>query len=300
MKDDDPDEINSSPIYDHNVFEGYEANMGDPKTLTNFANWCMKEYPAKHYALIIWDHGSGFLGYENGKISSKNSSFRLKGISWDDTDEDYLTLPELQDALSEITADGSEKLDIVGFDACQMGMTEVFYELSPYAKYAVASEEVEWSPGWYYERILRDLTKNPKISPKRFAINIVDDYEAFYGDSSNTTISAIDMDEVGPVVSAIDNFSNRLIYLLPDRGDEIKKAREESQEYYYPGNIDLYHFAELIDKHVSDDKVKDAAKKVMNTIEKAVLAERHSMSHISYEEESRSVVNSHGIAHIFP
>jgi hypothetical protein len=34
----------------------------------------------------------------------------------------------------------------------------------------------------------------------------------------------------------------------------------------------------------------------MSTIEKAVILERHSMSHIGYKKEARSVVNSHGIA----
>ena len=52
-------------------------------------------------------------------------------------------------------------------------------------------------------------------------------------------------------------------------------------------------------KHVSDDEAKDAAKKVMNTIEKVVISERHSMSHIAHKKEARSVVNSHGITIYF-
>jgi hypothetical protein len=37
-----------------------EANMGDQKTLQDFVAWSMKQYPAKHYMLDIWDHGSGY------------------------------------------------------------------------------------------------------------------------------------------------------------------------------------------------------------------------------------------------
>jgi len=303
-RDDNPDVISSSPRYDHNAFKGYEANMGGLKTLADFTKWCMKEHPAQHYMLIIWDHGGGFLGYDGGSRSSMSGSFRLKGVRFDGTDEDYLTIPELRDALKQITHGGREKLDIVGFDACLMGMVEIFHELSPYAKYAVASEEVEWCPGWHYEGFLQDLTENPKISPKEFAAHIVDSYRVFYGDAMGTTMSAIDLAEVGSIVEATDDFAQCLGEILPSQGDELKKARDESQEYCHPENIDLYHFAELSCKYVANEKVGEAATKVMNTIEQAVIAEVHSMSHIGYElgegENKQPVVNSHGIAIYFP
>ena len=36
-----------------------EQNMGDGKTLEQFVSWAMKEYPANHYMLDVWDHGQG-------------------------------------------------------------------------------------------------------------------------------------------------------------------------------------------------------------------------------------------------
>ena len=41
------------------VFSGSEANMADVDTLKKFGVWAVKNYPAKKYALVLWDHGGG-------------------------------------------------------------------------------------------------------------------------------------------------------------------------------------------------------------------------------------------------
>ena len=34
-------------------------SMGDPEQLSDFIRWTAKNYPAKKYALVLWDHGGG-------------------------------------------------------------------------------------------------------------------------------------------------------------------------------------------------------------------------------------------------
>ena len=36
-----------------------EINTGDPDELVEFVQWAQTNYPAEHYALNIWNHGSG-------------------------------------------------------------------------------------------------------------------------------------------------------------------------------------------------------------------------------------------------
>ena len=36
------------------------VNTGDPKNLTDFVVWSMERYPAERYALVLWNHGSGW------------------------------------------------------------------------------------------------------------------------------------------------------------------------------------------------------------------------------------------------
>ena len=37
-----------------------ETNMGDPRVLEDFIQWGVKNYPARHYLLVVWNHGNGW------------------------------------------------------------------------------------------------------------------------------------------------------------------------------------------------------------------------------------------------
>ena len=37
-----------------------ETNAGDPDVLASFVDWGTKNYPARHYALVVWNHGNGW------------------------------------------------------------------------------------------------------------------------------------------------------------------------------------------------------------------------------------------------
>lgn len=38
-----------------------EANTGDPNSLVKFVAWAREKFPARHYLLVLWGHGSGVL-----------------------------------------------------------------------------------------------------------------------------------------------------------------------------------------------------------------------------------------------
>ena len=42
------------------VAELPEVNTGDPNALIDFIAWAGNEYPARHFALVLWNHGSGW------------------------------------------------------------------------------------------------------------------------------------------------------------------------------------------------------------------------------------------------
>ena len=37
-----------------------ETNMGDPAVLDDFVKWASERYPARRYALVLWNHGAGW------------------------------------------------------------------------------------------------------------------------------------------------------------------------------------------------------------------------------------------------
>ena len=74
-------------------------------------------HPASRYALVLWDHGDGW-------AKDAGTTVYPKAVARDDTNDDVLRMAELRQAL-EAGMDQGVQLNIVGFDACYMGMAEV-------------------------------------------------------------------------------------------------------------------------------------------------------------------------------
>ena len=181
-----------------------EANMGDPDVLQDFVEWGITNFPAEHYALVIWNHGGGWrLMRErlSEQATLRASSGEPDGsvaraVSWDDTDGDVLYMHEVQQALASARGRNNThvKLDIIGFDACLMGMIEVGYELLQNALFMVGSEESETNDGWPYNDILEELYNNiTTFGPEELAGVIVNKYYESYDGVDGTTQSAINL-----------------------------------------------------------------------------------------------------------
>jgi hypothetical protein len=217
-----------------------ERNMGDPTTLKDFIAWGKVNYPAKKYALIIWDHGLGW-----------------KAVAYDDTsgNDEMLHMTELTDGL------GAGGLDIIGFDACLMAMTEVAYQVAPFGSVMVASEETEDSDGWPYDTILTDLAGNPAMGPRALGAGIVARYSTFYTvDSPDPlhTLSAIDLgggfSGLVQEVSALGDEMRIGIEDYDTHGDptdneqiDIRDARAQTEVFDETDFLDLYDFADKIE-----------------------------------------------------
>ncbi|GAK54929.1 hypothetical protein U27_01760 [Candidatus Vecturithrix granuli] len=199
-----------------------EANMGDPATLTDFINWGVANYPANRYALVFWDHGSGW----RMQIETLRSALRTattvderdrilqdlqravptvyKEICSDYTDGDELYMQEVKNALN-----AAADMTLIGFDACLMSMTEVAYEIKDTgAAVMVGSEDTEPAEGWPYDTILRDLALNPTWTASQFGVAIVDNYYASYWESE--TLSAIDLSRMNTLAGVTSTFAETM------------------------------------------------------------------------------------------
>ena len=264
-----------------------EMNMGDPATLQSFIEWSIANYPAQHYALVLWNHGSGW--------RDRGSGSAMKSICSDEQADDELTMTELRSALNAANATTGEMLDIVGFDACLMQMVEVAYQIMgsasrPLVDIMVGSEETEPGDGWDYTAVLTALTANPAMTPSQLATEIVDDYISSYASSLGITQSAAKLGLVDELATAIDSFAQAMTSATGD-WDAIRTARSQAQEYYYEYYIDLYHFAQLVNQDTSiSQAVRDAADSVMTAVTNAVIAEGH----------TASMGDSHGLSIYYP
>ena len=264
-----------------------ELNMGDGKTLADFVKWVMTNYGARYYCLVIWDHGNGWY---------KKSPY-WKGISWDSTSSyDYISISsgEFRDALEEIYTCTGRKIDIIGFDACLMQMTEVARECMGFANYIVGSEELEPDDGWPYDDILDTLTKNYHLLPGTFASIIVDKYAESYNNGSQgyneITCSAIDLNKFDEFIAKLDTFAWNLLKYREEEHATIDSARNNVQTYYYSDNIDILHFAEIVDS-ISPGILKLFAERLLESGTNIIINNRWI---------DNSLANSKGLAIYYP
>lgn len=168
------------------------SSMGQADCLANFLTYAHDNFPADHYALILWNHGDGpVIGY------GKDMLF----------DNDSLTLLEMQQALSS-TPFREEKLEWVGFDACLMASAELCAVWADYADYLVASQEVEPSFGWDYSFLSRigdtDTISLLKTLTDTYLQNCLSYYEDRGYDHRDTTLSCLDLSMTPALREAVD------------------------------------------------------------------------------------------------
>ena len=169
------------------------ANMADPGTLTDFIRWGTANYPAKKYALVLWDHGTGAI---NGMII--------------DELYDGATMP-LQD-LKKALDDGGAHFEALIFDACLMANIENAYMIRDNANWMVASEEVVAGKGTAMGDWLQQLYCTPQWNGQRLGRWLCEMTQVKYaeeaaGQSEDTmTWSVIDLSKIDRLAAAFDRF----------------------------------------------------------------------------------------------
>ncbi|MBI3038516.1 hypothetical protein HYY75_05615 [bacterium] len=259
-----------------------ELDMGDYKVMVNFVKETMAAYPAKHYALIIWNHGSGWKSYDD---------VVLKGISYDDSTGNHITTEQLGLAMNEIKASMGRNFDVLGMDACLMQMMEVAYAVKTSVDYVVASEETEPGEGYPYDGVLGALKSG--MGPAEFTKVWVKAYAASYNGgsqgTSSTTQSSVDCSKLSNLKDAIDGFAKAS--MAGAFGTQFKDALLKVQKFYYRTNVDLLHLVKLLKATVKDEAMQNAAGKLEDAYSQAVVANATTGS---------TMKNASGLAVYFP
>ena len=141
-----------------------KASMAKPATLTSFLDYCYKNYPSDSYDLILWDHGGG----------------PVYGFGTDNYGDD-LSMSETVKAFSESELIQSDKkLDMVIYDACLMGNTEIIAALGDYADYFICSPEEVPGGGIDYKIMLDAVKAEPSLNGAEIGKMLADDFVETY------------------------------------------------------------------------------------------------------------------------
>lgn len=248
-------------------------NMGESSTLSDFLDYCDKEYPAERKSVILWDHGSGSIG----------------GVCFDQNyGMDSLTVGELQEAFAK----GRRHYDMIGFDACLMATLDTSVVMSEFADYMLASQEIEPSGGWDYRKVIENYgTKDDIVD---FGKAICDAYMKKCKKNKNdlgATLALIDLSKMENVKKNFGTLSEKMESLTKKKygNFEILSASDKSTKFGgngalegYNNLLDLYQFA----KNFSEKEGED----VCQSIEQA----------IPYKVAGESRKNASGVSLYYP
>jgi hypothetical protein len=236
-KSSDPKKVTSP-----SVMEMDNHDMGDYKNLVQFVNWGVKNYPAKHYFVSVWNHGSGW----------HRSGFNLKpmDISFDDASGNHITTEQLGIAMSEIKKTLGRNLDIYGSDACLMQMVEVAGEMKGDVNYFVGSQETEPGEGWPYLPFLKKWAAKPTSTASEVSVLLSKEYLASYSGgvygTKSVTFSAWDMSQMDGLYSAMTDLRKSLMNVNNTQLTELKQTASYTQSFTYGDYADLGDFAKRL------------------------------------------------------
>jgi hypothetical protein len=268
---------NPKGIFSPVVADIGKVDMGDYKSVIDFANWAKQTYPARHYMLIVWNHGAGWIKGPNGEVT--------KGISYDDETNHHITTPQMGAMLKGING-----VDVYGSDACLMQMAEVDYEIKDYAKIIVGSEETEPGDGYTYDTFLGPIVANPTMDAEGVAKTAVDAYTAHYAPSNQgATQSYVRAAALPGFLDASNAFASAL--MQANEKDVVKSAMSSAQSYAYAENKDLYHFTQLVVNSTHNSDVKATGNALMKYITGTLVGDN---------KISGNYTNSYGIAVYLP
>lgn len=261
------------------VYRMENKNMGDQETLEEFVNYVYANSDAQYYDLVMWNHGGG----------------AVLGFGADENyDYDALSMTEIDQALKQtrFIADGN-KLEWVGFDACLMGMIEVADVMSNYAKYLIASEEVEAGTGWDYS-CLRTLSDGQHSNGEEAAREIIDAFgksnENETGYHYDYTLSCLDLTQVGEAISSFEALIMEAEQEIRNGGySRIARGRDQTKTF---GRVSSTSFYDTIDLY-------DFAMRMMKLYPAEAEALQSSLNNLVVYEKS-NVMGAHGVAVYFP
>jgi hypothetical protein len=244
--------------------------------------------------LVLSDHGGGWIG------------------GWSDNDPvagSDMSMDEIDQAIGQIVhQSGIPGFELIIFDACLMAQIESLSAVAPYARYAIASEEIVPGIGLAYRQPLAALKANPGMSAAELAQAFVGAYidrdeflvdpgarlgmalvrglaleattEQIAATFDNITIGAYDLGQVQGLTAALNDLATTLTG-VDQTG--VAEARSFAQSYttVFGDNlpapfIDLGHFASLLQERLQGQPQALAAlEQVQAALGRVVVAERH-------------------------
>jgi len=251
-----------------------EQNMGNVLTLKNFIEYCQTFYQFEKESIVLWNHGDGAKSR-----GIEIPDFKInRAICWDeDNGDDCLYLNEIQTAIKN-KYNSSNKLNLLGMDACLMGTVEVAYEFRDCVEYMAFSPNNEYAGGWNYATLISGITEG--MSGSELAQRVVTTFKnSVPGYYTKQTQTAVDLSQIANLRSKINLLA---IQLANETQTTVQTTRDNSRRSYnttgspdyedlaFP-HYDIGHFCTLINAGSFSANTKTAATDVITALNQVIV-----------------------------
>ncbi|HET6550189.1 MAG TPA: clostripain-related cysteine peptidase [Solirubrobacter sp.] len=283
---------------------GHDVDSGSPQTLLDFVRWAHEQAPAERYALVIWNHGSGwdpldfdelYSHVKGAGVTPRELAFRAesqlgrslfrptletvlglpsagaRAIASDDGTGHSLDTLELGEVLAKAHKALGQPLDLLGMDACLMSCLEVSFQTAAHVRAVVSSEELEPGDGWPYDKVLADLRAHLDTDGAGLGRIVVKRYIEAYKRREEqwpVTMCAVHSAGLEPFADALDAFTMALRRAIRDDEDNAMRLfRAHMRSARFLGDLtDVASLARHVRAQPLPSAVKLPAKRVLEAL----------------------------------
>ena len=205
-----------------------ELNLGDPVHLEKFLLWGVDNYPAENYNVHLCNHGGGW-----------------RGMCWDESSDDHLSLPEIRDVCDSFKTYTGKNLDILSTEGCLVGMLEFGYEVRESVDYFIGGSTYGWGSeaependiweagNWVYDECWGALVENPDMNGEEFALTMIDTFKP-YGpwtappfipkEGYSDVMAAYNLSKIENLTAAVDALGSELLGKVTGPGQTVRQT----------------------------------------------------------------------------
>jgi len=205
-----------------------ELNLGDPDHLLKFLTWGADNYPAENYNIHLVNHGGGW-----------------RGMCWDESSNDHLTLPEIREVCEGMKEHVGKNVEILSTEGCLVGMLEFGYELRKSVDYFIGGSTYGWGAeaependvwdagNWQYDECWGRLVENPAMSPEEFSLVMIETFKP-YGpwtappfipkEGYSDVMAAYNLSKIENLSKAVDSLARELHGKVTGPGQTVRQT----------------------------------------------------------------------------
>lgn len=256
-------------------------------TLANQASFFPQELRLKRIEELMKSYKES-----RGETATPLLEVEAKSILFDDESHDFLDNLELKRVFEDL----GQKIDIIGFDACMMGMMEVAYQLKDHAKIVIGSEELEPGKGWDYSAVVAYLVAHPNASNEEISKAIIKSFLDSYASQGDlkVTLSSIRTDKLQDVACLMDRFAYSILRNESNIRGALLAIVDGTETFDYESNEQIYrdlvHFVRLTKAHYfHNGEIVQSADNLLEGLDDLIV-----------ENQTKNFTNAHGLSVYLP